>query len=146
MPDKPSHVYVTYIRATPEKVWQALTDGEVSRQYWGHRNLSDWKVGSTWEHERAGNIDLVGRVLESAPPRKLAISWAFPNDVADPAKVSRVDFEIAAQKTGIVRLTVTHSELEAGSDMERGISEGWPLVIASLKSFLETGEGLPLGI
>ena len=51
--DKPQFVYVTYIATAPEKLWKALLDGEITRQYWGHRNVSDWKKGSTWTHQRA---------------------------------------------------------------------------------------------
>ncbi|HZP78329.1 MAG TPA: SRPBCC family protein [Pseudolabrys sp.] len=144
---KPSYVYVSYIRSTPEKVWQAITDREISKQYWGRSNRSDWKVGSSWEHQRVdgSNItDIVGQVVETRPPHHLVISWATPSDANDPGRVSRVSFDIEPQSAGIVRLTVTHSELEPGSQMERGITWGWPLVLASLKSFLETGEGLPI--
>jgi len=144
---KPSFVYVTYIRATPEQVWDAITDSEISGQYWGHRNVSDWKVGSTWEHRRldgSAAVDIVGTVAESERPRRLVFSWSFPGEAADPAKVSRVAFEIAPHKGDAVRLTVTHSELEPDSGMLRGITEGWPLVLAALKSWLETGKGVPL--
>jgi uncharacterized protein YndB with AHSA1/START domain len=140
---KPSFVYVTYIKSTPEKIWQAITDGELTHRYWGNRrNDSDWKVGSEWRHEDYDNpslLDIVGTVVESDPPRHLVITWAFPKDSADPEKVSRVTFDIEPFPD-VVRLTVTHSELEPDSDMLRGITRGWPLVLSSLKSFLETGE------
>jgi uncharacterized protein YndB with AHSA1/START domain len=145
---KPSFVYVTYIRATPEKVWSAITDPEISAQYWGcHRNVSDWKVGSKWEHQRRDGsdaVDIVGTVTESDRPRRLAITWASPRDAADPAKVSRVVFELETHKDEAVRLTVTHSELEPGSEMLRGISHGWPVVLSALKSWLETGKPTPV--
>lgn len=143
---KASFVYVTYIRATPEKVFQALTDGEVTRQYWGHRNLSDWKTGSSWQHQRLsdGGADIVGQVIETSPPKRLVISWADPDHAADPAKVSRVTFEIEPYKDDSVKLIVSHTELEPGSGMERGISRGWPVVLSALKSFLETGKATPL--
>src|SRR5436190_1580993 len=70
MNDKPAFVYVTYIESTPHEVWQALTDAEVSGRYWGHHNVSDWEVGSRWEHQRldgSGIADVVGTVVESAP-------------------------------------------------------------------------------
>ena len=139
---KPSFVYVTYIRATPEKVWDAITDSEISGQYWGHRNVSDWKVGSKWEHRRlkSDESDIVGTDAQSERPRRLVVSWASPGEAADPAKVSRVVFEIAPHKDDAVRLTVTHSELEPDSGMLRGVTEGWPLVLSALKSFLETGK------
>ena len=143
---KPDYVYVTYIRATPQAIWQALTDRDLTPQYWGHSNVSDWQTGSSWQHVRgdgSGTADLVGTVIESAPPRRLVISWAAPDDAAMPAKVSRVAFAIDDHKDGVTRLTVTHSDLEPGSQMERGITEGWPLVLSSLKSFLETGQAVP---
>jgi uncharacterized protein YndB with AHSA1/START domain len=142
---KPSFVYVTYIRATPEKVWNAITDSGMSAQYWGHRNVSDWNAGSKWEHQRLESdaVDIVGTVIENERPRRLVITWAFPGEAADPAKVSRVAFEIAPHKDDTVRLTVTHSELEPESGMLRGITEGWPLVLSALKSWIETGKGVP---
>jgi uncharacterized protein YndB with AHSA1/START domain len=142
---KVSHVYVTFIRATPEKVWRAITDPDLSGRYWGHSNVSDWTVGAAWEHRRidaSKKVDLIGTVLESEAPRRLVITWAFPGDVEEPAKVSRVAFDIDAHKDDVVRLTVSHTDLEPGGEMERGITQGWPIVLSSLKSFLETGKGL----
>ncbi|HEY3294131.1 MAG TPA: SRPBCC family protein [bacterium] len=141
---KTKFVYVTYIRTTPEKVWQAITEGPVTRQYWEHENVSDWKPGSPWEHRRtdaAHTVDLVGKVLETTPPRKLVISWAAPQDRDVPAGHSRVTFLIEPMED-MVRLTVTHDDLEPGSNMEQGITEGWPRVLSSMKSFLETGRPL----
>ncbi len=145
---KPSFVYVTYIRATPEKVFDAITDRELTAQYWGHRNASDWKVGSAWEHRRIDGsdaVDIVGTVIENDRPRRLVISWASPGDAADREKTSRVVFDIEAYKADAVKLTVTHSELEPDSGMLRGISAGWPLVLSALKSFLETGTSTLIG-
>jgi uncharacterized protein YndB with AHSA1/START domain len=121
-------VYVTYIVTTPEKVFQALTEGPITRQYWGHENVSDWKPGSPWKHRATDGseaIRLVGVVVECAPPRRLVITWAFPDDQAKKAKHTRVSFDI--ERIGeMVRLTVTHDDLELGSDMDKGIREGWP--------------------
>jgi uncharacterized protein YndB with AHSA1/START domain len=145
---KPSFVYVSYIRATPEKVFDAITDRELTALYWGHRNASDWKVGSTWEHQRIDGsdaVDIVGTVIENDRPRRLVITWASPATAADPEKVSRVVFDIEPYKAGAVKLTVTHSELEPNSGMLRGISAGWPLVLSALKSFLETGTSTLIG-
>jgi uncharacterized protein YndB with AHSA1/START domain len=137
-------VYVTYIASTPEKVFEAITRPDVARRYWGHENVSDWKVGSNWEHIRADEqrtLQLVGKVVEVSPPKRLVITWANASQASDPAAYSRVTFEIEAYEN-MVRLTVTHDELEAGSSMATGISKGWPVVLSSLKSFLETGRGL----
>ena len=138
-------VYVIYIAAPAELVWRALLDGEFTRQYWGHENVSDWKPGSTWEHRRgdaAGAAVLLGEVLESRPPRRLAITWAEPRDRGLASRHSRVTFEIEPL-ADMVRLTITHDDLEEGSEMQRKISQGWPRVLSSLKSLLETGRALP---
>jgi uncharacterized protein YndB with AHSA1/START domain len=141
---KTTFVYVTYIATTPEKVFQALTEPAVTRQYWGLENVSDWKPGSPWRHQSgndAKTVRMLGEVVECAPPRRLVITWAFPADAANRLKHTRVAFDIE-QIEKMVKLTVTHDELERGSDMERGIAEGWPRVLSSLKSFLETGRPL----
>jgi uncharacterized protein YndB with AHSA1/START domain len=142
--EKTSFVYVTYIRSTPEKVFEAITKPEIARRYWGHENVSDWKPGSSWEHVRANDqrtVELVGRVVEIAPPVRLVITWANASQATDPESYSRVTFDIAPYED-MVRLTVTHDELEAGSGMAKGIQQGWPIVLSSLKSLLETGEGM----
>jgi uncharacterized protein YndB with AHSA1/START domain len=143
MKNKSQFVYVTYISSSVEKVWNALMDPEMTRQYWGHLNVSDWKVGSDWKHEEAstGAIRLVGKVVESTPPRRLVITWAFPADAQNQEKHTRVTFEIVSSGKA-VRLTVTHDELEPGSEMERGITRGWPVVLSNLKTLLETGQAM----
>ena len=142
--EKISFVYVTYIRSTPEKVFDAITKPEIARRYWGHENISDWKSGSDWQHVRANEertVNIVGKVVEVSPPTRLVISWASPSQAADPASYSRVSFDVEAYDD-MVRLTVTHDELEAGSGMATGIQKGWPIVLSSLKSLLETGQGI----
>ena len=143
--NKPQFVYVTYISTTPEKLWNALLDPKVTAKYWQHENVSDWKPGSKWEHRRSdktGALDLVGKVVESSPPRRLVLTWAYPADAAREEKHSRVTFEIEPV-SDVVRLTVTHDQLEDGSTMLKGITDGWPKVLSSLKSFLESGRPLP---
>lgn len=141
-----SFVYVTYIRATPEKVFEAITKPEIARRYWGHENVSDWKPGSTWEHVRADDartVELVGNVIEISPPTRLVISWANASQAADPDAHSRVTFDIVEYEN-MCRLTVSHDDLVAGSGMANGVSKGWPAVLSSLKSLLETGSGIDL--
>ena len=142
--EKTSFVYVTYIRSTPEKVFEAITKPEVARRYWGHENVSEWTPGSDWQHVRDNDqrtVNIVGKVVEVVVPTRLVITWASPAQAADPDSYSRVSFDVAAYE-GMVRLTVTHDELEAGSGMAKGIQQGWPIVLSSLKSLLETGQGI----
>lgn len=146
---KPSFVYVTYIATTPEKVWRAVIDPEVTRQYWvggpngpARVNVSDWNPGSRWEHQRdddSHKADVVGKVVESTPPRRLIMTWARPAEADDDSKHSRVTFDIEPHEPGLVRLTVTHEDLEHDPKMLASISGGWPLVLSNLKTFLETG-------
>jgi uncharacterized protein YndB with AHSA1/START domain len=138
----PDYVYVTYIRATAEQVWQALTDADLTARYWGHANVSDWKPGSGWEHRRtdgSGAVDVVGRVLAAEPPNRLVLTFEDSPDRDREASV--VTFEVEPHQD-IVRLTVTHEKLP-NLEMLGGISHGWPAVLANLKSLLETGDVLP---
>jgi uncharacterized protein YndB with AHSA1/START domain len=137
-------VYAIYIAATAEAVWKALLDGEFTRQYWEHENVSDWVPGSSWEHRRIDGerqVVVLGEVLEASPPHRLVITWAEPADRIRKDRHSRVTFEIESLD-GMVRLTVTHDDLESGTDLERRITRGWPRVLSSLKSLLETGRPL----
>lgn len=141
MPGRPDFVYVTYIESTAERVWEALTQPEITAQYWaGARNLSDWQVGSPWRHQFAdGSVHIAGTVRESAPPNRLVMTWGHPGETSAD-RISTVIFEIE-QFDEIVRLTVTHEHLD--DEMFSGISTGWPAVLANLKSLLETGHVLP---
>jgi len=143
--DRTSFVYVTFIASTPDKVFEALTDAALTSRYWGHSNVSEWAPGSRWQHVRtdaARTVNLVGRVIEHSPPARLVLSWVGTKDEADPEAYSRVTFDIAPYDGGLVKLTVTHDDLIRGSGMEQGVTRGWPIVLSSLKSFLETGRGL----
>ena len=144
--EKVSFEYVTYIRSTPNLVFDAITKPEVSRQFWGHENVSKWTPGSKWEHVRCNEeraVEIVGEVIEVSPPNRLVTSWAGASQASDPASRSRVTYRIEDFGSQ-TRLTVVHDELEAGSRMADGISQGWPLVLSSMKSYLETGSGLDL--
>ena len=143
MADRPQYVYVTYIESSPERVWEALTDAELTAEYWGHRNVSDWQEGSRWEHRRVDDskiADVVGTVLESAPPRRLVMTFETPG-APGPEDASTVTFDIEPYHE-IVRLTVTHDNLADGATRD-AVSAGWPAVFANLKSLLETGHVLP---
>lgn len=135
-------VYVTYIATTPEKVWKALLEGELTRQYWKHENVSDWKPGSKWElvaDDGKRTVKHVGKVLEIVPNKRLVLTWGDVADAVDADKHSRVAIDIETVGE-MVRMTVTHDELTP--DMQRKITNGWPRVLSSLKSFLETGRPL----
>ena len=138
-------VYVTYIRTTPEKVWDALTTPEFTKTYWFGISLEggDWKKGSAWQMKWAdGRVNTAGEVLESERPRRLVLSWRSEFDPEMKAEgTARATFDIETAK-GLVKLTVTHEIEHEGSKTIRAVSGGWPLVLASLKSFLETGEAL----
>ncbi|MFK0110471.1 ArsR/SmtB family transcription factor [Streptomyces sp. NPDC091217] len=144
MADQPGYVYVTYIASTPEKVWDALTDADLTAVYWGHANVSDWRPGSRWEHRRtdgSGIADVVGTVVESERPTRLVTTWAAPENEGDRQKHSRVTFDIRPH-ADIVRLTVTHEDLNDEGEL-RDVSSGWPAVLSNLKSLIETGSPLP---
>jgi len=137
-------IHVIYIASTAGNVFDAITRPEIARTYWGHENVSDWTPGSRWQHVRANEtrqVELVGEVVECTPPSRLVITWAAASQADDPQRYSRVTFDIVPYD-GMVRLTVTHDDLEPGSNMDTGIRSGWPLVLSSLKSLLETGKGM----
>jgi len=138
------YVYVTYISATPQRIWDAIVQPEFARQYWQHENISEWKPGSGWKHRdtESGEIKIAGKILEAIPPKRLVLTWAYPKDEGNAGETSRVTFELEPIDS-MVRLTVTHDELVPGSNMEKGIKQGWPRVLSSLKTFLETGKPLP---
>lgn len=141
-----SFVYVTYILSTPEKVFEAITKPDIAKRYWGHENVSDWRQGSKWEHVKANDertVELVGKVIEISPPSRLVISWANQSQSEDPEAYSRVTFGIE-EFNDMVKLTVTHDDLVVGSGMADGVAKGWPIVLSSMKSFLETGKGLDI--
>ena len=143
----PTYVYVTYIKATAEQVWKALTDADLTAQYWHHANVSDWQVGSPWEHRRvdgSGAIDVVGTVLEVEAPTRLTITFEVSPHEERVNGPSVVTF-LVEPHADIVRLTVTHENLR-NVEMFNRMSSGWPAVLANLKSLLETGTVLPTAL
>jgi len=137
-------VYVTYIRTTPEKLWAALIQPEFTRQYWmGYVQESDWKPEASWQLTAPdGRITDSGKVVEIDPPRRLVLSGR--NELMPEMRAegySRAMFEL--EKRGdTVKLTVTHEIDKSGSKFIKAVSGGWPIILASLKSLLETGESL----
>lgn len=145
---EPSFVYVTYIRTTPEKVWEALTSPAFTEKFWyGRRIESDWKLGSSVASTFKSEPDFSGEVLESEPPRRLVFTFRVADSrAAEHAEgYSRVAYDIERQGP-VVRLCVTHDRFPDNSVVLRGVSRGWPAILSSLKSFLETGTPLPSDI
>jgi uncharacterized protein YndB with AHSA1/START domain/DNA-binding transcriptional ArsR family regulator len=157
--DRPTFVYTTYIRTTPQRLWQALTEPAFTERYWNITFDSDWKAGSpmTW-HQRGVTIaDAEQVVVESDPYRRLSYTWhaftpefAATLDMADDRREqlaaerrSKVTFDIEALDDEQVKLTVVHDDLEPGGLLAGMVSNGWPRVLANLKTLLETGEPLP---
>jgi uncharacterized protein YndB with AHSA1/START domain len=145
MSDKPKFVYVIYIASTLDKVWQALTDPCQTETYWfGYRVTMSGKAGSPFIARSPGGEDFdKGVILESDPPRRLACTWRPQHDNDKHERPSRVTFELAPLR-GQVRLTIVHDDFDEGSKAFESISKGWPAVLSSLKSFLETGRALDM--
>ena len=138
-------VYVTYIRTTPEKLWRALIDPEFTRKYWcDTRQESDWKPGSTWKIVAPdGMIADAGEVVEFVPYQRLVIKWQNqfkPELRAEGPSLLTYLLEPAGSS---VKLTVIHEMDKPDSRLIGAVSNGWPHILASLKSLLETGESLP---
>jgi uncharacterized protein YndB with AHSA1/START domain len=144
---KPEFVYVTYIETTQEKLWQALTEADFTERYWfGYRLQSDFTVGARATLGKDGKVTDEGVVLECDPPRRLAYTWhAIFNDEMAKEKPSRVSFDLE-KRGAYVKLTVTHEDFAEASKVLPSISTGWPMVLSSLKSLLETGRPLPLAV
>jgi uncharacterized protein YndB with AHSA1/START domain len=140
---KPEFVYVTYIETTPEKLWAALTTSEFSKRYWWDTHVvSDWKVGSPFSLVLNGKTTDVGEILEAEPPRLLSYTFRnILNEAARNERPSRVTFVIEPHGR-LVKLTLTHQDFADNSVILDGISKGWPAILSSLKSLLETGEPL----
>ena len=139
---KPEFVYTTYIETSAEQLWLALTDGDFTERYWfGHRVSSDWEAGSPYKFVHQGANSIEGSVLMSEPCKRLVYTWNPCMPEAQRERTSRVTFDLESRGT-VVKLTVTHDNLDQGGKTLRDISAGWPMVLASLKSLLETGQAL----
>jgi uncharacterized protein YndB with AHSA1/START domain/DNA-binding transcriptional ArsR family regulator len=157
--DKPTFVYTTYIRTTPERLWRALTEPAFTERYWGITFDSDWQPGSavSWNQRGVTIADAEQVVVESEPYRRLALTWhtftpewaaAMDVDDADRERLagerrSKFTFDIEPLDDEQVKLTVVHDDLEPGGRLAPMISRGWPRVLANLNTLLETGEPLP---
>jgi uncharacterized protein YndB with AHSA1/START domain len=137
-------VYVTFIRTTPEKLWQALMDPEFTRRYWCEVVFeSEWKPGAAWRSLAPdGRVTDSGEILEYDQPRRLVKTWR--NEFKPELRVegySRLTFELE-KVADAVKLTVLHEIDRPDSKLIDAVAGGWPIILASLKSLLETGEPL----
>ena len=137
-------VYVTFIRTTPEKLWRALLEPEFTRRYWfGTVQECEWKPGSPWKIKFTdGRVGDSGEVVEIDPPRKLVLMWRqelFPELTAE--GYSRMTYELEPHGE-TVKLTLTHEMDKKESKFIKAVANGWPMILASLKSMLETGESI----
>ena len=155
--DSTEFVYTTYIKTTPQRLWQALTEPEFTRRYWGVALETDWQEGSTitWQEGEFTSSDPEQVVLESRPYRRLAYTWHtmtaekareagldeqdVRQAIAEPR--SKVSFDLEPLD-GQVKLTVRHDGFEPGSVILRSVQHGWPALLSSLKTLLETGATL----
>jgi uncharacterized protein YndB with AHSA1/START domain len=137
-------VYVTYIRTTPEKLWRALMDPEFTRQFWcATWQESEWKPGASWRIMKPdGQVADTGEVVEFEPHKKIVLKWR--NEFQPELRAegySRMTYEL--EKVGeSIKLTVIHEMDKPESKFIQAVSNGWPLILASLKSLLETGASL----
>ncbi len=139
--DRMEKVFEIYIKTTPERLWQAITDGEIRRKYnFGSLVRSDWTPGSRYEmsHPATTRVLVEGKNLEVDPPRRLVQSMValWSEDVKNEG-TSRVTWEIEPVGDSC-RLTVIHDQLREGANDE--LYGGWPMILSGLKTFLETGE------
>ena len=134
-------VYVTYIRTTQEKLWEALTTPEFQKQYWfGMHQECDWKAGAPWKMCFSdGRVADAGEVLEIDPPKRLVLKWR--NEFRPELKAeghARCVYELETVGD-TVKLTITHSIERDGSKVIEAVSGGWPKILVELESLLETG-------
>ena len=138
-------VYVTFIRTTQQKLWDALLKPEFQRAYWfGMHQECDWKKGAEWKMLfEDGRVADAGEVLEIDPPKRVVFKWR--NEFKPELKaegISRATYELEPFGEQM-KLTVTHEIDKTGSEFINAVSGGWPRVLSSLKSWLETGVALP---
>jgi uncharacterized protein YndB with AHSA1/START domain/DNA-binding transcriptional ArsR family regulator len=143
MADKPDFVFSTYIRTTPDKLWDALTNPEMTQQfYYGGRVQAELKPGGNFSYLAPnGEINLHGEVLEIDPPKKLVTTFRATWAEAG-GETTRVMYEIEPMGE-VCKFTMTHFDYEKS---KAGVEEGWPIIVAGLKTLLETGKPLNIPI
>jgi uncharacterized protein YndB with AHSA1/START domain len=143
---KPKTVYVTYIATTAEKVWQALTTGDLTAQFFfGRRIEIETKPDGAfrfWQPD--GKLDVEGKVMECDPPRMLSVTWRVMW-IEEMRKLPECLVTYQIDDLGeVVRLTMTEShQIELDEKMLEGGRRGWPVILNNLKTLLETGQPMP---
>ncbi len=132
-------VFEIYIKTTPERLWEAITDPDIRSKYtFGARVESDWTPGSSYKGDGGGTLIFGGENLEVDPPRRLVQSFnALWGDDVKSEGTSRVTWEIEPVEDSC-RLVVTHDQLREGANDQ--LYGGWPMILSGLKTWLETGE------
>lgn len=142
--EKSTFVYVTYIRTTAEKLWAKITETSVPREFfWATELHADWKVGGAWKSTAPdGTLVDGGEILELDAPKRLVLTWRHEmNPEKKEEGYSRMSYELE-EKGDMVKLTVIHEMDHGQSKFIQAVSNGWPTILSSLKSLLETGEAL----
>jgi uncharacterized protein YndB with AHSA1/START domain len=146
--NKTSFVYTTYIATTPEKLWQALTNSEFTKQYFfGSEIVSDWQIGSSFKLMNKDKVEHYGEVLVCEPYRLLTVTWSVKDKDVEGDRISKVTYELTPMNS-TVKLTLNHEDLlekDIRKDVGKidGFNTGWPAILSNLKSLLETGKTLP---
>jgi len=138
-------LYLTYIRAPAQAVWDALTDPAQNKLFWsGYHQQSSWAVGADFAIVGPeGNAWDTGKVLAFDPPKHFLVTWNHQHDAAMKAEgESTCSFDLEALSDQLTKLTVTHTIPVAESKLSGAVSTGWPMIMSSLKSLLETGKAL----
>jgi uncharacterized protein YndB with AHSA1/START domain len=139
-------LYVTYIRAAPDRIFQALTDPAQNKAFWGgYSQKSSWKVGDDYAIVSGdGDAWDTGKVLACDPPKRISVSWTHQKDAAMKAEGESIaTFELEPVNAQVTKLTLTHViGIAPPSKFIEAVSGGWPSILASLKTLIETGQAL----
>ncbi|MEM7132830.1 MAG: SRPBCC family protein [Chloroflexota bacterium] len=146
MNDTHSNIYQIYIQTTADKLWEALTTGDITQQYYfATRVESDWKAGSPYAYNYdTGEPMVKGQLIEVDPPKRLVKTFQPVFAQGEGGQhVSKVTFEIE-DFDGTCKLKLIHDDLDPSHPLSKGLMEGWTQIISSLKTLLETGQAMPM--